>query len=232
MWTSTVSRASHQFMPRTHIWGGMFCSSSVPFFFFACSQETQREPMCLQGGPRRETRMRWERRREQRLSGTLKIVPVKGKSSRRDPWLVLPEKAEPEMKTSVKVVYMKRSQEGGKTKRLRQRRRKTQMSHCHFDQSTGVSSLCVWAQSCPYCLWPHGMQPIRLLCPRGSPGKNTGVDCHFFLQGILPTQESNLHLLRLLHCRRIHYLLSYQGIVSSLLLLLSHFSRVQLCATP
>ena len=57
------------------------------------------------------------------------------------------------------------------------------------------------------------MQPIRLLCPRGSPGKNTGVDCHFFLQQIFPTQESNLHLLRLLHCRRIHYLLSYQGIV-------------------
>lgn len=76
----------------------------------------------------------------------------KRESSRRDPWLVFPEKAEPEMKTSVKVVYMKRSQEGGKTKRLRQRRRKTQMSHCHFDQSTGVSSPCVWAQSCPYCL--------------------------------------------------------------------------------
>jgi len=57
------------------------------------------------------------------------------------------------------------------------------------------------------------MQPIRLLCPRGSPGKNTGVDCHFFLQQIFPTQESNLHLLRLLHCRRIHYLLSYQEIV-------------------
>ena len=40
-------------------------------------------------------------------------------SSRRDPWLVFPERAEPEMKTSMKAVYMKRSQEGGKTKRLR-----------------------------------------------------------------------------------------------------------------
>ena len=29
---------------------------------------------------------------------------------------MFPEKAEPEMKTSVEVVYMKRSQEGGKTK--------------------------------------------------------------------------------------------------------------------
>ena len=31
------------------------------------------------------------------------------------------------------------------------------------------------------------------------PGKNTGVGCHFLLQGIFPTQGSNLCLLRLLH---------------------------------
>ena len=30
-------------------------------------------------------------------------------------------------------------------------------------------------------------------------GKNTGVDCHFFLQGIFPTQGLNPHLLCLLH---------------------------------
>ena len=35
-----------------------------------------------------------------------------------------------------------------------------------------------------------------------SPGKNTGVGWHFLLQGILPTQGSNWHLL---HCRRILY---------------------------
>ena len=29
------------------------------------------------------------------------------------------------------------------------------------------------------------------------PGKNTGVGCHFLLQGILPTQGSNLGLLSL-----------------------------------
>ena len=33
------------------------------------------------------------------------------------------------------------------------------------------------------------------------PGKNTGVDCHFLLQGIFPTQGSNTHLLYLLHWR-------------------------------
>ena len=45
----------------------------------------------------------------------------------------------------------------------------------------------------------------RLLCPWDSPGKNTGVDCHAFLQGIFPTQGLNLHLLWLLHCRQIPY---------------------------
>ena len=33
--------------------------------------------------------------------------------------------------------------------------------------------------------------PARLLCPLDSPGKNTGVGCHTFLQGIFPNQESN-----------------------------------------
>ena len=28
---------------------------------------------------------------------------------------------------------------------------------------------------------PHRRQPTRLLCPWDSPGKNTGVGCHFFL---------------------------------------------------
>ena len=32
-------------------------------------------------------------------------------------------------------------------------------------------------------LWPHGLQPTRLLCPWDSPGKNTGVSCHVLLQG-------------------------------------------------
>ena len=38
-------------------------------------------------------------------------------------------------------------------------------------------------------LWPHGLQPARLLCPSNSPGKNPGVGCHFLLQGIFPTQD-------------------------------------------
>ena len=36
-------------------------------------------------------------------------------------------------------------------------------------------------QSCP-TLRPHRRQPTRLPCPWESPGKNTGVGCHFLLQ--------------------------------------------------
>ena len=43
-------------------------------------------------------------------------------------------------------------------------------------------------------LWPHGLQPTSLPCPWDSPGKNTGVGCHFLLQGIFLTQGLNLDL--------------------------------------
>ena len=56
-------------------------------------------------------------------------------------------------------------------------------------------------ESCPtLAAQPHGLYPTRLLCPWDSPGKNTGMGCHFLLQGIFPTQELNLGLL---HCRQI-----------------------------
>ena len=44
------------------------------------------------------------------------------------------------------------------------------------------------AQS-PPSLWdPLDCGPPRLLCPLDFPGKNTGVGCHFLLQGIVLTQ--------------------------------------------
>ena len=33
-------------------------------------------------------------------------------------------------------------------------------------------------------MWLQRWQPTRLLCPWDSPGKNTGVDCHFLLQAV------------------------------------------------
>ena len=55
---------------------------------------------------------------------------------------------------------------------------------------------------------PHGLQSTRLLCPGDFPDNDTGVSCHFLLQGIFPTQGSDPGLL---HCRQILYQLSYKG---------------------
>ena len=52
-------------------------------------------------------------------------------------------------------------------------------------QSSSESLSCVWL------LRPHGLLLTRVLCPRDSPGKNTGVGCHGLLQGIFLTQGSN-----------------------------------------
>ena len=46
-------------------------------------------------------------------------------------------------------------------------------------------------------LWPHGLQPTKLLYPCDFPVKNTGVGCHFLLQESFPTQGSNSHLFAL-----------------------------------
>ena len=54
---------------------------------------------------------------------------------------------------------------------------------------------------CCYCqvvsvvsdsVWPHRRQPTRLPCPWDSPAKNTGVGCHFLLQGVKVKSESEV----------------------------------------
>ena len=61
-------------------------------------------------------------------------------------------------------------------------------------------------------LWHHWYsQSARLLCPWNSTGKNSGVGCHFLLQGIFSIQGWNLGLP---HCRQIFYHLSHQGSLS------------------
>ena len=52
----------------------------------------------------------------------------------------------------------------------------------------------------------HGLWPSRLLCSWDFPGKNTGVDSHFLLQGIFPSQGWNTGLL---DCRQIYYYLNH-----------------------
>ena len=100
-------------------------------------------------------------------------------------------------------------------------------------------------------MWPHRRQPTRLLCPWNSPGNNTGVGCHFLLQCML-SHFSRIHSVwphgqqptRLLCPRKslgkstgvgYHFLLHIEKarlLSQDLLLLLSHFSHVQPCATP
>ena len=61
---------------------------------------------------------------------------------------------------------------------------------------------CAYVLSCSVMsdsLWPCRLKPTRLLYPWDSPGKNTGMGCHFILQGIFPTLGSNSCLLSLLH---------------------------------
>ena len=59
---------------------------------------------------------------------------------------------------------------------------------------------------------PHRRQPTRLPRPWDSPGKNTGVGCHFLLTEIFSTQELKLGLL---HWRHILYQLTYEGSLSN-----------------
>ena len=93
-----------------------------------------------------------------------------------------------------------------------------------FHSSLWMSSipLCVYACVCVcVCMYVsvscsvvsdslqhHGLYLTRLLCPWTFPGKSTGVGCHFLLQGIFLTQQSNSGLL---HCRQILHHLSHQG---------------------
>ena len=46
-------------------------------------------------------------------------------------------------------------------------------------------------QSCP-TVWPQRWQPTRLRRPWDSPGKNTGVGCHFLLQCMKVKSESEV----------------------------------------
>ena len=73
---------------------------------------------------------------------------------------------------------------------------------------------------------PHGLKPARVLCPLNFPGQNTGVGDYCLLQGIFPTQQSNLGFL---HCRQILYHLSHQGGPPSRLRVVITYENVSSC---
>ena len=80
----------------------------------------------------------------------------------------------------------------------------------HSFMSNGVrlkSSMCLVAQLCPTVCSPMGRGAWQATVHGDPPGKNTGVGCHIFFQGIFPTQGLNPGLP---HYRRILYHLSCQ----------------------
>ena len=72
--------------------------------------------------------------------------------------------------------------------------------------------VCVFSRPVVFdSLESYGLQPVRLLCPWDFSSKNTGVDYHFLLQEIFPSQGSNLCLLCLLHWQADSLPLSHLG---------------------
>ena len=67
--------------------------------------------------------------------------------------------------------------------------------------------VCLVARSCPTLCNPMDWSPPGFSVHGDSPGKNTGVGCHFLLQEIFPTQGLNPGLP---HCRQMFYRLSHQ----------------------
>ena len=66
----------------------------------------------------------------------------------------------------------------------------------------------MWVQACMLSRFssvqlcdPMDCSPPSSSVHGDSPGKTTGVGCHFLLQGIFPIQRLNLCLLHLLHCQ-------------------------------
>ena len=77
---------------------------------------------------------------------------------------------------------------------------------CRF--SSVPHCCCLVTQWCLTLCDPMDCSPPGSSVHGDSPGRNTGMGCHFLLQGIFPTQGLNLYLL---NCLQILYQLSHQG---------------------
>ena len=96
----------------------------------------------------------------------------------------------------------------------------------HYELTLKTNT-CSWVHACCCCsvtsvmsnsLWPYGLQPTKLLCPRDFPGKNTIEGC----QGIFPTLESSAGLL---HCRQVLYLWATREALSSCILSTNYITQ-------
>ena len=82
-----------------------------------------------------------------------------------------------------------------------------------------LQDLCVCVLSCQVVfnsLWFKGSSPPRSSVHGVFQGRNTGVSCHFLLQGILLTQGLNPHLLCLQHSQTLSNLGRFIGFIGKL----------------
>ena len=63
--------------------------------------------------------------------------------------------------------------------------------------------MCAVASVVSNSVWPCGLQPARLLCSWDSPGKNTRVGSHFFLQQLNINKQKNKQIKDPLHIEGI-----------------------------
>ena len=69
----------------------------------------------------------------------------------------------------------------------------------HYGKMTKALVICAKSLSRVWLFVTLWIIAHQLLCPWDFSSKNTGMCCHFLLQGIFPTQGSNLHLLCFLY---------------------------------
>ena len=93
---------------------------------------------------------------------------------------------------------------------------------CRLPSSVAALMLLVFESSENCSVVSDSLRPHKLYSLWNSPGHNTGVGSHSFLQGIFPTQRLNPGLL---HCRQILYQLSHQGSPRILVWVAYPFSR-------
>ena len=69
---------------------------------------------------------------------------------------------------------------------------KTWIFYMYINMTIQCSCCCEVTSDVSDSVWPHKWQPARLFHPWDSPGKNTGVGCHFLLQCMKVKSESEV----------------------------------------
>ena len=89
--------------------------------------------------------------------------------------------------------------------------KKNDLCFSNFSSSIELTEAVVILHVCACSVAQLYLTHARLLCPWEFLGQNTGVGCHFLLQGIFLTQGSNPSLLCLLHWQAGSLSLSHLG---------------------